>query len=455
MMRRQRWWLIAAAAALLPTAALAQTSAPSRPAALDTWRLTTMPVPRTAHSFAEPGIAFAADGTALADAATANAGVAPALWLSRDDGAGWASYPFDNSGASTGDADVAIGSDGWFYALNLAYANPPAQPSNPTVFVYRSRDGKHWLGPASFPAPHAMDQPDRPWLLVDPRHPSNVDVVNSEVGGNFVLWRSVDHAATFAGPTPVGSGSNSEAALALSSRPVLDPSRDGRVFMFYETVTPTGFTQTAALPVYEFPTTQIWLASSVDAGATWSSQLVLDTANLAGASQGGILGHLLVASAVDQSGALYVAYSLRAPGATGTHIQLIRSSDHGVTWSRPLNISSSMNSNVMPAVAVAKGHAYISWYGSPSKDFAAADARWYEMVADLEFGGIDSAGARATDPGNISPSLAANWGLRDFQSIAVDRCGRPHPIWAVDTGRGATQTAELVSATRCHGDRRR
>jgi hypothetical protein len=56
-------------------------------------------------------------------------------------------------------------------------------------------------------------------------------VVNSEGGGNTVLWRSQDHGATFAGPVLVTSGANSQAALALSSRPLFDPTDDQRVFM--------------------------------------------------------------------------------------------------------------------------------------------------------------------------------------------------------------------------------
>ena len=131
-------------------------------------------------------------------------------------------------------------------------------------------------------------------------------------------------------------------------------------------------------------------------------------------------------------------------------------------------VKSATPSNVMPALAVTQNDAYLSWYGSPSQDFSSANAKWYEMFADVShpsagsawikqliqlsaapvhIGGIDSAGALATDPGNLSPSLGANWGLRDFQSIAVDRCGRPHPIWAVDIGHGATQTA--VPTGRC------
>src|SRR5690242_16183996 len=86
------------------------------------WRVSALPVPHTAFSYAEPTVAFGADGRGVITAATANAGVPPALWLTKDGGSTWAPpSSFDLSGAHTGDADAAVGADGWLYALNLAY----------------------------------------------------------------------------------------------------------------------------------------------------------------------------------------------------------------------------------------------------------------------------------------------------------------------------------------------
>ena len=451
MLRRRTWaWATALAVAATGPALAANRS---------THGVITLPTPHGPYSYAEPTIATGRDGTVLISAATANADVPPTLWLSRDDGRHWTvTPPYDGSGASTGDSDVAVGADGWLYALNLAYsADPSKQPANPTVLVYRSRDGKRWFGPATFPVPHGVDQPDRPWLLVDPRHPADVSVLNSEGGGDVVIWRSTDHGATFTGPAPVTGGLNSQAALALSSRPLADPSRDGRLFLLYEAMTASGLRQSLGLPLYEFPTTQLWLATSTDHGTTWSNSEVLDTADLPGADTGGILGHLLVASAVDDRGRLYAAYSFRAPGATTTSIKLLRSTDHGATWSAPVTVPSPMASNAMPALAVSGGTAYLSWYGSPDRDFRADGTRWYELMATVRdvsgtprfevarltaspvhVGGIDAAGALAVRPSAVG--LGANWGLRDFQGIAVDRHGRPHPVWGADHPRGSTQT---------------
>lgn len=426
------------------------------------WRVVNLPVPHGApFSYAEPGIAIGPHGLAVADGATANTGAPPTFWLSSDGGQTWASgRDFDSTGAATGDADGAIGPDGYLYALNLGYnPNPPGQPSNPTVLVFRSADGHAWSGPASFPPPHGLDQPDRPWLIVNPFHPSNVDVVNSEVGGNIVIWRSFDHAATFSGPYPVSGGANGQAALALSSRPLFDATRQGRLFMLYETAGLSSATTLGGVgvPPYEFPMTQLWLASSTDAGLTWANRLLLDTGTTAGPVHDGTLAHLLVASAIDARGRLYAAFSLRPAGGTQTQIYFTRSSDHGAIWSAPVEIEAPTTSNVMPALAVtpSSGTAYLSWYGSADPDFTSSTARWVEMFAQandplsghpaftvsqvtgatpVHIGGIDTAG-------NVGFELGANWGLRDFQSIALDACGRPHPVWTDDNGTAATQTA--------------
>ncbi|MGH2884599.1 MAG: hypothetical protein ACRDPA_18180, partial [Solirubrobacteraceae bacterium] len=128
------------------------------------WRVVRLQVkPGKPYSFAEPGIAAGPRGVMILDAASANTGAPPTFWLSRDGGRSWATgRDVDPTGASTGDADAAIGPDGYMYALNLGYnPNPPGQPANPTVLVFRSRNGRTWQGPAAFPAPHGADQPDR------------------------------------------------------------------------------------------------------------------------------------------------------------------------------------------------------------------------------------------------------------------------------------------------------
>jgi len=121
-----------------------------------------------------------------------------------------------------------------------------------------------------------------------------------------------------------------------------------------------------------------------------------------------------------------------------------------------VTVPAPTRSNLMPALAVTpSGVAYLSWYGSDDPDFRGGAARWVEMFAQssdplaphpnfpvsqvsgaepVHIGGIDAAGAVGSDLGD-------NWGLRDFQSIAVDACGQPHLVWADDNGQHTAQTA--------------
>jgi hypothetical protein len=423
------------------------------------WNTTVLPVDAgQPSSFSEPGITAGPSGVMVANASTANSGAPATFWLSHDDGAGWSpGRPVGDPSMATGDSDAAIAPDGTMYALILGYGSDPSQPSNPTVLVYRSQDGEHWDGPASFPPPHGADQPDRPWLVVPHGAPGEVLVFNSEGGGNVVEWRSTDHGASFSGPTPVTGGANSEAVITLGSRPLVDPTDSSRLFLFYETagVEPLGPPGALGAMSAEFPLTQLWVARSEDGGNSWNNQLVHDA--------GTALAHLLPASAVDSAGNVYAVVSERAAGGTATQLFITHSTDHGARWSTPAPIAAGAPSNVMPALAATgRGRLVVSWYASESQDFSDARARWHQMVASgsdalaarphfagrsiggpfpLHIGAIDNAGAVGSDAGE-------NWALRDFQSVTVDHCGRPHVTWAADNPAPATLTATLQAPCR-------
>jgi hypothetical protein len=410
------------------------------------WRVSVLPVPAHATtSFSEPGIAPGPGNVLVANACTANAGGPSTYWLSHNNGRSWSTgFPVGTSAIGCGDSDAAVGSDGRFYALTLGTG----------VSVYSSRDAKHWRE-ATFPPPHGTDQPDRPWLVTLPDHPATVLMLNSEVGGNVVAWRSTDHAKTFTGPIPVTGGVNGEAALMLSSRPLVDPRDDMTLHMFYETVGSAGLTQpVGASGPSQFPLSQLWEASSSDGGQTWANAQVLDVTTAFGVGSGSI-GHLLPATAIDRKGTIYVVLSARLSDRPATHLYLVHSTSPDA-WTKPVRIDHGMPSNVFPTIAVSRpGHLFVSWYASTAADFDSSSARWFEsfamsgnaLSADPEFtqrrlggstpvhvGGVDNAG-------NVGSELGQNWGLRDFQSIVVDRCGHPHVAWARDYKGARTYTA--------------
>lgn len=413
-----------------------------------------LPVP--AHggsSYSEPGIVTGPGNVLVANACTANAGGPSTFWLSHDNGRTWGTgFPVGTSAIGCGDSDAVAGSDGYLYSLTLGTG----------VDVYRSTDGKHWDGPASFPPPHGADQPDRPWLVTLPDHPGTVLMLNSEVGGNVVAWRSTDHAKTFTGPIPVTGGANGEAALMLGSRPLVDPHDDMTLHMFYETVGTAALAQSVgASGASQFPLSQLWEASSDDGGQSWTNAEVLDVSTAFGVDTGSI-GHLLPATAIDRAGTIYVVLSARLGDSTATHLYLIHSTNGG--WTEPVRIDRGAPSNVFPAIAVsAPGHLFVSWYASSAADFDAADAHWFESFAStsnglathprfiqrrlgdsvpVHVGPIDNAG-------NVGSQLGQDWGLRDFQAVTVDKCGHPHVTWARDYEGARTFTA--TSTPYCPG----
>jgi hypothetical protein len=453
---------------LVATAVTTLVTAPRRvpPASADrsdgrpvAWQVDALPAAAGGlrASFGEPGIAVGGRGELVVNAARANAGH-PTWWSSMDDGRHWGpGRDLDPSGAMTGDADAAFGPDGYLYVLNLAFDNPPAQPINPTILVSASRDGRRFVGPAAFPPPHGTDQPDRPWLVVDPYRSGRVLVTNSEGIGDVVTWTSTDHARSFSGPTLVTGGDHA-ASIELTSRPLFDTVDHGRLYMLYEAGDPTGLSPpTPDEPLRDFPVTQLWLARSDDAGRTWTNRLVYDLGRVPGGS-GGSLGHVLPASAIDRAGNLYAAFSRRLATSTQTHVFLVHSTDHGAHWSRPARVDSGgLRSNVMPSLAAGSpGRVDVSWYASTSPDFTDSRSRWVEMFAQT----LDALSARPTFVGSRVSDLAHtgsvdssgnpgssqyDWGLRDFQSIAVDACGMAHLAWTDDVGRGSTMVARQVA----------
>ena len=431
---------LVAASALSALAPAAGSSAPS----VTAWRVNELV---QGPSFAEPGVAAGPRTGLLVSACDANSGVAASFWRSPDAGRTW-SRPFTVGGSAIGcgDADTAIGPDGYEYALVLGTG----------VTVYRSKDGRSWSGPATFPAVARAGQPDRPWFVTDPRRPNVVRLFTSEVGGNVVEWTSTDHAASFTGPALVTRGANSEAALTIGSRPLVDPTDPARIMLFYETADLAGtLASVDGQELTAFPFGQLWEASSTDGGGTWTNRKVVTVASTFH-GRSGTLGHLLPATAVDAQGTVYVVLSVQLATDPATHLYLLHAKAGG-PWSPPVRIDRGVGSNVYPALAVAHpGQLYLSWYASPTPSFAASSARWSEEVATVtgalsaqpavhvvrlgpdpvHVGAIEQAGA-------VGHDLGEDWSLRDFQSVTADACGHPHVMWADDAsapGRVFTAT---------------
>jgi hypothetical protein len=407
------------------------------------WHVRTLPG-KGAASFSEPGVGIGPHGHVLVNACTANSGAQATYWRSSTHGIAWSrAFTIGKSPIGCGDSDAVFGSDGYQYSLILATG----------VDVYVKPPGHGWTGPSAFSPPHGTDQPDRPWLLTSPDHPATVYMFNSEVSGNIIEWISTNHAKRFTGPIRVTGGANAEAALALGSRPLIDPRNSQRMYLYYETASIAGLRDAVLHSSWpQFPLSQLWQASSTDGGRKWTNHLVVDAKRFG--SSTGTLGHLLPASAIDRRGRRYVTLSVQRGTSPKTGIYLMHSRLGG-GWSSPVRIDARAGSAVMPALAAAApGRLYLSWYASGADDFNAMHAHWNEVVAVTRNGLSNHPIFRRVrlndDPVHIGPiemmgavgnDLGKNWSMRDFQGIATDGCGRPYVVWADDHARPRTYFA--------------
>lgn len=89
----------------------------------------------------------------------------------------------------------------------------------------------------------------------------------------------------------------------------------------------------------------------------------LVVADLAIADPGVSVGNVFPQLAVDRAGNLYAAWS-----AGATSIQMATSTDHGETWSAPVQVNDTSGTNIMPwIVAGDPGRVDLVWYRSPLK----------------------------------------------------------------------------------------
>jgi hypothetical protein len=184
----------------------------------------------------------------------------------------------------------------------------------------------------------------------------------------------------------------------------------------------------------------------------------------ASGAEDNVLAHIFIASAMDTKGGLYALFSLRLSGATQTHIYLVTSTDHGATWSTPHQVDSGgLGSNVFPAIAVGDpGRVALGWYGSLSNDFNDPTSLWSMMEAtttdalsarphfdqvrmssDLPVHSADICQA-----GTLCAVTGGNRNLADYQTGTIDPCGMPVFVYTDDhRANGETVVARQTSGT--------
>ena len=271
----------------------------------------------------------------------------PLEWHSYDLGATFSQpVPFDTNGPLRGgDSDIVVNTD-------VSHAS-----------VQLSADHGQTFNDGTVTAP----EDDRPWLTANG---SDVYVAYHDfVAEDPVVCFSTDGGNTFPACNQVfgagGSPSNC-AENTIPARPLaIDPS-DGSLNFLYSCSTAA---ENAQHPPFG-PLHDYYLAQSTNGGLTWTSYPVFsaDTSGGKMPNYANIFGTL----AIDSAGNYYALMDGTAddndPAANPYHVYLMVSTDHGHSWSAPIQVDHERNgagTHVLAHMAVTRpGNVDVVWYGT-------------------------------------------------------------------------------------------
>jgi hypothetical protein len=280
----------------------------------------------------------------------------PLEWHSYDSGKTWSQpVPFDTSGPLRGgDQDVAVNTNGDLLAtdLNLTWAS-----------VQISKDQGKSFDAGTVTAP----EDDRPWITAAGR---NVYVAYHDfVADSPVVCTSLDGGNTFvscipafgADPSVTNCAENTVPARALS----IDPTDFSLNFLYSCSTAAENLQHPPYGPLHDY-----YLANSTDGGLTWTTHPVFqaDTSNGKAPNYANIFGTL----AIDSAGNYYALFDGTADDNNADtnpyHVYLEVSTDHGQTWSKPVQVDHDANgagTHVLAHLAVTRpGSVDVVWYGT-------------------------------------------------------------------------------------------
>jgi hypothetical protein len=280
----------------------------------------------------------------------------PLEWHSYDGGKSWSQpVPFDLSGPLRGgDEDLAVNTNGDLLAtdLNVSWAS-----------VQISTDHGQSFDAGTQTAP----EDDRPWLTAAGQ---NVYVAYHDfVAEAPVVCTSLDGGHTFptcnqafaADPSVTNCAENTVPARALS----IDPTTFSLNFLYSCSTAAENLQHPPYGPLHDY-----YLAQSLDGGLTWTTHKVFaaDASGGKTPNYANIFGTL----AIDSAGNYYALFDGTADDANADtnpyHVYLETSTDHGATWSKPIQVDRDANgagTHVLSHLAVtAPGNVDVVWYGT-------------------------------------------------------------------------------------------
>lgn len=370
------------------------------------------------------------------------------VWRSTDGGATFELLNDENGqltdgDAANGDADIAVGSDGSVYAIDLGGGVP----------LYISRDqGETWEDKGVLNDEDTS--PDRQWIDVE----GDLIAVtwanqSAEDGRGIDITFSTDRGETWSHPRPLLDG-------MIQFGPVEIAPGGTDIYMPY--VTSDGW--------------ELQVLASHDGGASWTDHATgraLPAQSPLGTGLPDVEGHwsptfIFPVLAADKAGRLYLAYSAYVEGGDTTQLMLMRSDDKGASWTEPVAVATSANAVLPWIVAGEEGNVAISYFASdtaldPNKGAHewrleivvsrnAQEAPTFEVahvVENVHTGSICSSGGGCTG-GLAHVVVYEDRSLLDFFEMALTPEGRLVVVWT-DTA-GEDRGPRVMFAAQTDGD---
>jgi hypothetical protein len=435
----------------------------------------TTPVKLTGPTGGEPSIATDPFGDVFVigpqgiPSVANNGGPGVGFWLSRNDGTSFDAGRFIGSYLGGGDA-TEVFSKGTLYVGDLEAAATQVCKSTDRGNTFES------IGPVPDPTMcsavgigQAAPSDDRPWLtaardgtLYLTYHEffsAQPLAFRSDNGGGDLFANSCGSIVT--DPTIEANVPTDITGGTLVAPPVTDKS--GNLYILF--VTTTQQQNTAALAAGQPSGTfsQVYLAVSHDKCRTFTDYTVFDGSKLG--TNTVQFGDIFNDIAIDGAGNLYVVgvgFVGSQPFATTANVYLLKSTDHGTSWSAPRLIGSTDAAHMLPAAigGPRAGDLAIGFFRTTNgvTDPSSTSGKWTYATAETTNGGA-SFTYRDVNPGFVyhsgqicnagilcgAPGEPSDRSLLDFTSAAVDTRGCPLFTFAGNPGGDSAGTSNYVT----------
>jgi hypothetical protein len=308
--------------------------------------------------------------------------------------------------------------------------------------VFRSVDqGNTWTSTTTAPCN------DREWIAWGgwhaPSGPATIYETNNAgacQAGLLSFYRSLDDGLTFL-PTGFVASDLSQfgymvdtANGSIEAKLAVDPM-SGAIYVAWATqAIQDGTNATTRL---------VLVGKSTDGGFTWTNQLIY------AGPPGTSVGNLFPVMAVDHAGNAYVAFSTQLPGQN-YGVYLASSHDAGATWSAATRVNPAAQTAVFPAIAAGdRGRVDLTWIGAngvtgpndPAAQWNIYFAQSKKAFASSPSWSVGQVSTKVMHVGDICNQglncniFGGNRDLLDFISVAIDGSGNANAVWTDDASQ--------------------